>query len=72
LRIFAAHDAVAAGAISQKFADLYARSRIGEVVDFEIPMAAQRAAGRFAGKTLLRAAVALATAKSESAKRTTK
>jgi len=48
-----AHDAAAAGAISQKFADLYAHSRIGDVVDFEIPMVAPRVEGRFAGKTFV-------------------
>lgn len=48
-----AHDAAAAGEISQKFADLYARSRIGDLVDFEIPLAQPRTAGRFAGKAFV-------------------
>jgi hypothetical protein len=32
-----AHDAEAAGPVSRQFADLYARSRIGDLVDFAIP-----------------------------------
>jgi C-terminal processing protease CtpA/Prc len=45
-----AHDAAAAGPISQKYAELYARARIGDVVDFDIPMTSPRPEGRFTGK----------------------
>ena len=48
-----AHDAEAAGPVSRQFADLYARSRIGEVVDFDIPEASPRAGKRFAGKVFV-------------------
>jgi Peptidase family S41 len=48
-----AQDAEAAGPISRQFADLYARSRIGEVVDFAIPQASPRAGRRFAGKVFV-------------------
>jgi C-terminal processing protease CtpA/Prc len=45
-----AHDAAAAGPISQKFADLYASARIRDVVDFDIPLAYPRPEERFGGK----------------------
>jgi hypothetical protein len=45
-----AHDAAAAGPISQKFADLYAHARLGDIVDFDIPPAYPRPEGRFRGK----------------------
>jgi C-terminal processing protease CtpA/Prc len=48
-----AHDAAAAGPVSRQFADLYARSRIGDVVDFAIPETAPRAGKRFAGKVFV-------------------
>ena len=48
-----ADDADAAGPISRQFADLYGRSRIGEVVDFAIPEAAPRAGTRFEGKVFV-------------------
>ena len=46
-----ARDAAAAGPISQKYAELYAKSRMGDVVDFDIPMTYPRPEGRFNGKT---------------------
>jgi hypothetical protein len=48
-----AHDAEAAGTVSRQFADLYARSRIGDVVDFAIPQAVPRAGKRFEGRVFL-------------------
>ncbi|HEX3951009.1 MAG TPA: S41 family peptidase [Steroidobacteraceae bacterium] len=48
-----AHDAEAAGPVSRRFADLYARSRIGDVVDFAIPEASPRAGKRFEGKVFV-------------------
>jgi hypothetical protein len=48
-----ANDAEAAGPISRQFADLYERSRIGEVVDFVIPEALPRAGKRFEGKVFV-------------------
>ena len=45
-----ANDAEAAGPISRQFAELYASSRIGDVVDFAIPEASPRAGRRFEGK----------------------
>jgi hypothetical protein len=48
-----AHDAEAAGPISREFAELYARSRIGDVVDFAIPQAFPRADKRFDGKVFV-------------------
>lgn len=47
------HDAEAAGPVSQQFADLYARHRIGDVADFAIPLAPPRAGERFAGKVFV-------------------
>ena len=48
-----ANDAEAAGPISRQFAELYARSRIGEVVDFAIPEAAPRTGKRFEGRVFV-------------------
>jgi Peptidase family S41 len=48
-----AHDAEAAGPVSRQFADLYARSRIGDVVDFDIPEALPRPAKRLEGKVFV-------------------
>lgn len=48
-----AHDAEAAGPVSRQFADLYARSRIGDVVDFAIPEALPRAGKRFVGRVFV-------------------
>jgi C-terminal processing protease CtpA/Prc len=48
-----AHDAEAAGPVSRQFAELYARSRVGEVVDFAIPETAPRAGERYAGKVFV-------------------
>jgi hypothetical protein len=48
-----AEDAEAAGPVSRQFADLYARSRIGDVVDFAIPEASPRAGKRFEGKVFV-------------------
>jgi hypothetical protein len=48
-----AHDAQAAGPVSRQFADLYARSRIGDVVDFAIPEALPRPGKRFEGKVFV-------------------
>ncbi|HMH88368.1 MAG TPA: S41 family peptidase [Steroidobacteraceae bacterium] len=47
------HDAAAAGPVSRQYADLYARSRIGDVVDFPIPQALPRAGKRFDGKVFV-------------------
>jgi Peptidase family S41 len=44
-----AHDAEAAGPVSREYGQLYAQSRIGEVVDFPIPEALPRA-HRFSGR----------------------
>jgi Peptidase family S41 len=48
-----AHDAEAAGPVSRQFADLYARSRIGDVVDFAIAEALPRPGKRFEGKVFV-------------------
>jgi hypothetical protein len=48
-----ANDAEAAGPISRQFADLYARSRSGDVVDFAIPEALPRDGKRFEGKVFV-------------------
>jgi Peptidase family S41 len=47
------HDAAAAGPVSREYADLYARSRIGDEVDFPIPQALPRADKRFDGKVFV-------------------
>jgi hypothetical protein len=47
------NDAAAAGPVSRQFADLYARSRIGDVVDFDIPEASPRTGHRFAGRVFV-------------------
>jgi hypothetical protein len=47
------HDAAAAGPVSQQFAELYARHRIGDVADFAIPLTAPRPGKRFEGKVFL-------------------
>ena len=48
-----AHDAAAAGPISRKFAEIYARSERGDVVDFDIPLAYPREGRRFIGKVFV-------------------
>jgi hypothetical protein len=48
-----AHDAAAAGPVSQQFAALYAGRRNGEVVDFPIPLAQPRAGAHFEGKVFV-------------------
>jgi peptidase S41-like protein len=48
-----ANDAEAAGPVSRQFAGLYARSRIGDVVDFAIPESSPRAGERFEGKVFV-------------------
>jgi hypothetical protein len=48
-----AQDAAAAGPISRKFADLYARSKVGDMVDFDIPLAYPREGRRFTGKVFV-------------------
>ncbi|MDP9009410.1 MAG: S41 family peptidase [Pseudomonadota bacterium] len=48
-----AHDADAAGPVSREYADLYAHSRIGDVVDFPIPQAFPRDGKRFEGKVFV-------------------
>lgn len=48
-----AHDAAAAGPISQKYARLYAKAKNGALVDFEIPYAQPRKGARFAGKVFV-------------------
>jgi len=45
-----AEDAAAAGPISQKFAALYAKARVGDIVDFDIPLTPPHAEGVFRGK----------------------
>ena len=45
-----AQDAEAAGPVSREYAQLYAHSRIGEIVDFPIREALPREAGSFTGK----------------------
>ncbi len=47
------HDAAAAGPVSQGFADLYARHRIGDVADFPIPPASPRTGKRFEGRVFV-------------------
>ena len=47
------HDAAAAGPVSQEFAALYGRHRIGDVADFIIPQTSPRAGKRFAGKVFV-------------------
>jgi C-terminal processing protease CtpA/Prc len=48
-----ANDAAAAGPISQKYADLYAHASIGDIVDFDIPLAYPRPGKRFNGKVFV-------------------
>jgi Peptidase family S41 len=48
-----ADDAQAAGPVSQQYADLYARSRIGDMVEFPISQALPRAGRRFDGKVFV-------------------
>lgn len=48
-----AHDAAAAGPISQKFAALYARARVGDLVDFDIPLSQPRPGKRFEGEVFV-------------------
>jgi C-terminal processing protease CtpA/Prc len=47
------HDAAAAGPISRQFAQLYARSRTGDIVDFDIPLTQPRPGARFEGKVFV-------------------
>jgi hypothetical protein len=47
------HDAAAAGPVSREYAELYARSRIGDIVDFPIEQALPRAGKRFDGRIFL-------------------
>ena len=47
------HDAAAAGPVSREYAELYARSRIGDTVDFPIEQALPRAGKRFDGRIFL-------------------
>jgi hypothetical protein len=47
------HDAAAAGPVSRQYADLYARSRIGAVVDFPIAQALPRSGKRFEGQVFM-------------------
>jgi len=47
------HDAAAAGPVSQEFAELYRRHRIGDVADYAIRQTAPRAGTRFAGKVFV-------------------
>ncbi|MCE9523097.1 MAG: peptidase S41, partial [Alphaproteobacteria bacterium] len=46
-------DAKDPDSISQKFAAAYARARIGEVIDFELPMAKPRDGVRYTGKVYM-------------------
>jgi Peptidase family S41 len=48
-----AHDAAAAGPVSQQYARLYARAKNGALVDFAMPFAQPRKGGRFAGKVFV-------------------
>jgi hypothetical protein len=48
-----AHDAAAAGPISQQYAKLYASARIGDIVDFDIPLAHPRPEQRFDGQVFV-------------------
>jgi hypothetical protein len=48
-----AHDAAAAGPVSREFAELYARSHIGAVVDFPIPQSQPRSGQRFGGQVFV-------------------
>ncbi|MBB6250197.1 S41 family peptidase [Nitrospirillum iridis] len=43
------HDAVAAGPISHRFAELYATANLGDVVDFTLPETQPNPSGRFQG-----------------------
>jgi C-terminal processing protease CtpA/Prc len=45
-----AHDAEAAGPVSRQYAELYSKSRDGELIDFEAAYAQPRKDGRFTGK----------------------
>ncbi|MBI1329583.1 MAG: hypothetical protein GC166_06740 [Alphaproteobacteria bacterium] len=45
-----AHDAAAAGPVSQQYAHMYSGAKNGDVLDFEMPMADPRAGERFMGK----------------------
>jgi hypothetical protein len=47
------HDAAAAGPVSQEFAELYRRHRIGDVAEYAIRQTAPRAGRRFAGKVFV-------------------
>jgi hypothetical protein len=48
-----AQDAVAAGAVSRQYADLYARARNGDVMDFDIPLADPDPEHHFDGKVFV-------------------
>lgn len=47
------HDAVAAGPVSRQYADLYARSHTGAIVDFDVAYAQPRQGERYTGKVFL-------------------
>ena len=48
-----ANDAEAAGPVSRQYAEMYAKAKPGDVVDFEIPFAEPRPNERFRGKVFL-------------------
>ena len=47
------NDAAAAGPVSRQYAEMYAKVRPGEIVDFEMPLAQPRKDERFRGKVFL-------------------
>ena len=47
------NDAAAAGPVSRQYAEMYAKARPGEIVDFEMPLAQPRKDERFRGKVFL-------------------
>jgi C-terminal processing protease CtpA/Prc len=46
-------DAAAAGPVSQQYAQMYAKAKNGDIVDFDLPLTPPRAGPRFTGKVYL-------------------
>jgi C-terminal processing protease CtpA/Prc len=47
------NDAAAAGPVSRQYAEMYAKAKPGDVVDFELPLVEPRKEGRYPGKVFL-------------------
>jgi C-terminal processing protease CtpA/Prc len=48
-----AHDAAAAGSVSRQYAEMYAKAKPGDIVDFEMPLVPPREGDRYRGQVFL-------------------